>query len=280
MKRTAELTVFAGIATLIHVALFATAPRSGAQSSGAGGDALVSVQAASATVAEMVEAWEHPPQTVPQLEADLTQPLPVPAAPAVPQFELARAPRAAAQIALAKPAPAETPEVDTAPPPPPPEQKPEPEAKPEPQPRPRPKHEPERQQARKAEQTSAGRAEQRAAGSGGGAQAGQAGGSAVATAQAGQQAKLQAVWGAKIRSRIARRMRYPSGASGSGRVVVRISVSRTGQLLNYRIAKSSRNAVFDQAALKAVARAGKFPAAPKKLTLSQFTFDVPIGFPK
>ncbi|MFY0310669.1 energy transducer TonB [Leisingera sp. D0M16] len=268
MKRAAELTVFAGIATLIHVALFATAPRSGAQSSGAGGDALVSVQAADATIAEMVEAWQRPPQTVPQLETPLPQPLTIPAAPAVPRFELAQAPRAAAQIALARPAPAETLEVDTTPPPPPPEEKPEAAAKPEPQ------------QARKAEQTTASRAGQRAAGSGGGAQAGQAGGSAAATAQAGQQAKLQAVWGARIRALIERRKRFPSGASGSGRAVVRITVSRTGQLLSYRIAKSSGSAVFDQAALQAVARAGKFPSAPKKLTLSQLTFTLPMSFSK
>ncbi|WP_245597320.1 TonB family protein [Leisingera caerulea] len=263
MKRAAELTVFAGIAALIHAALFAAAPRSGTQSSGAGGDALVSVQAADATMAEMVEAWQRPPQAVPQLQPDLTRPPTVSAAPAVPQFELAQAPRAAAQIALARPAPAETLEIDTTPPPPPPEQKPEPEAKPEPQPRPKPKRTREPQQARKAEQTSASRAGQRAAGSGGGAQAGQAGGSAAATAEAGQRARLQAVWGAKIRARIERRKRYPSGASGSGVAVVRITVSRSGQLLGYRIAKSSGSAVFDQAALQAVTRAGKFPSPPR-----------------
>ena len=273
MKRAAELTVFAGIAALIHAALFAAAPRSGAQSSGAGGNALVSVQAADATMAEMVEAWQRPPQAMPQLQPDLTRPPAVPAAPAVPQFELAQAPRAAAQIALARPAPAQTVEVDTAPPPPP-EDKPEAAAKPEPQPRPKPKRAPEPQQARQAAETSASRAGQRATGSGGGAQAGQAGGSAAATAQAGQRARLQAVW----RARIERRKRYPSGASGSGVAVVRITVSRSGQLLNSRIAKSSGSAVFDQAALQAVTRAGKFPSAPKKLSLSQLTFNLPMSF--
>ncbi|UWQ56159.1 energy transducer TonB [Leisingera caerulea] len=277
MKRAAELTVFAGIAALIHAALFAAAPRSGTQSSGAGGDALVSVQAADATIAEMVEAWQRPPQAMPQLQPDLTRPPAVSAAPAVPQFELAQAPRAAEQIALTRPAPAQTVEMDIAPPPPP-EEKPEAAANPEPQPRPKPKRAPEPQQARQAAETSASRAGQRAAGSGGGAQAGQAGGSAAATAQAGQRARLQAVWGAKIRARIERRKRYPSGASGSGVAVVRITVSSSGQLLNSRIAKSSGSAVFDQAALQAVARAGKFPSAPKKLSLSQLTFNLPMSF--
>lgn len=276
MKRAAELTVFAGIAALIHAALFAAAPGSGAQSSGAGGEALVSVQAADAAVAEMVEAWQRPPQYMPQLEPDLSQPPTVPAAPAVPQFELARAPRAAAQIALARPAPAGTLEVETATAPPPPKKQPETAAKPAP----RPKAVPEPRQARKAEQTAASRAGQRAAGSGGGAQAGQAGNAAAATAQTGQEAKLQAVWGAKIRARIERRKRFPAGASGSGVAVVRITVSRSGQLLDYRIAKSSGSAAFDQAALQAVARAGTFPSAPQKLGLSQLTFTLPMAFSK
>ncbi|MGR3759148.1 TonB family protein [Roseobacteraceae bacterium NS-SX3] len=269
MKRAAEIIIFAGIAALIHVALFVTAPRSGAQSSGAGGDAMVSVQAASATVTRMVEAWERPTQAEPQLDTNLTQPLPAPAAPAVPQFELTQAPRAAAQIALTKPEPAEVPEVDTAPPAPPPESVPE--TKPETKPRPRPKRKPEPQQQ-------AHKAEQRAAGSGGSSQAGRTGGAEAATAQSGQQAKLQSIWGAKIRARIERRKRYPAGARGKGRVVVQLTVARSGQLLSHRIAKSSGDAALDQAALQAVARAGKFPAAPKKLGLSEVTFNLPMSF--
>ncbi|WP_264211210.1 cell envelope integrity protein TolA [Leisingera thetidis] len=277
MKRTAEFTLFAGIAALIHVALFASAPDSGVHSSGAGGSEMISVQAADATVARMVEAWERPLLAQPQLAPDPAPPLQAPAAPELPQFDLARAPQAAAQIALAEPAPAEPPVADTAPPPPPPpERKPAPAAKP--RPKPQPAQKPEPQQARKAEQTTAGRAEQRAAGSGGGAQTGQSGDAAAATARAGQQAKLQTIWGAKIRTRIERRKRYPSGASGKGTVVVRLTVARSGQLLSHRIARSSGNAALDQAALKAVLRAGKFPAAPKELGLSQLSFNLPMSF--
>ncbi|MFS4580644.1 energy transducer TonB [Phaeobacter sp. C3_T13_0] len=280
MKHTAELTVFAGIAIVIHVALFATGPRSGAQSSGAGGDAIVSVQAASATVADMVETWERTPQTQPEINSDLIQPQAATTAPEVPQFELAQAPKAARQIALVKPAPADTLALDTttAPPPPPPITEPDPQ--PVSKPRPRPKPDPKPQNARKAAQTSAGRNEQRAAGSGGGSQSGQASSAAASTAQAGQQAKLKTVWGAKIRSRVERRKRYPSGTNGHGRVVVRITVARSGQLVSYRLAKSSGNAALDQAALKAVARARKFPAAPKKLSINQLTFNLPIYFSK
>ncbi|UWR59734.1 TonB family protein [Phaeobacter inhibens] len=269
MKRAAELTVFAGIATMIHVALFASAPKSGAEASGGGGDAMVSVQAASATVAEMVETWERPPQTQPQIDTTLTPPQTAPTAPVVPQFELAQAPSAARQIALAKPTPDDRLQLDTTPPPPPP-----PVAKP------RPKQEPTPQDAPKAAQTSAGRNEQRAAGSGGGAQAGQAGRAAAATAQAGQQAKLKSIWGAKIRARVERNKRRTSGTRATGRVLLRLTVARNGQLISHRIAKSSGNAALDQAALKAVARARKFPAAPKQLTLNQMTFTLPMTFSK
>ncbi|WP_405110100.1 TonB family protein [Phaeobacter sp. BS52] len=283
MKRAAELTVFAGIATVIHVALFASAPKSGAEASGGGGDAMVSVQAASATVAEMVETWERPPQTQPQIDTALTPPQTAPTAPVVPQFELAQAPSAARQIALAKPTPDDKLQLDTTPPPPPP---PPPKAEPQPDPdlrpraKPRPKQEPPPQTAQKAQQTSAGRAAQRAAGSGGSAQAGQAGRAAAATAQAGQQAKLKSIWGAKIRARVERRKRYPSGARGNGKVIVRITVARNGQLISHRIARSSGNAALDQAALQAVARARKFPAAPKQLSLNQMTFNLPMTFSK
>ncbi|UWQ28144.1 energy transducer TonB [Leisingera sp. M523] len=266
MKRAAEFTVFAGIAVLIHVALFARVPGSGAQSSGAGGTAMVSIQAAPEAVVEMAEAWEKPPQTSPQIATQSVEPLPPANVPSLPQLALDQAPRAAAQIAIPAPARTDNLQIDTAPPSPPKPQKPEPK--------------PEPQQARKSEQASAGQAEQRAAGSGGGAQAGQSGGAQVATAESGRRAKLRSIWGAKIRARVERRKRYPAGASGQGQVVVRLTVSRSGQLLSHRIARSSGVAAFDQAALQAVARAGKFPAAPKKLQINQISFNLPMSFSK
>lgn len=284
MKRSAEVTLFAGLAALIHVSLFASAPESGVQSSGAGGEAMVSIEAASATVAEMVKAWDRLPPR-PQMEnPELEHPLAPTEAPQMPEFELADAPRAAVLVALKEPEEADAVEIDqsTPPPPPPPEPEPDPEPEPEPKPRPKPAPKPVATPptAQTSNQTSAGRAAQRAAGSGGGAQAGAAGGASTATISAGQRAKLQSIWGAKIRSRIERRKRYPAGARGSGRVVLRITVAASGALVNYRVAKSSGVAAFDQAALKAVARAGKFPKAPKGIGASQFTFNLPMSFSK
>lgn len=276
MKRSAELLVFAALAGVIHVALFARAPENGVKSSGSGGDAMVSIQAAPETVAQMVEAWERPRPTVTQPDLETVDPLPQVQAPVLPQFELAQAPRAAVQVALAEPDRTETPEIDTTPPPPPPEPEPEPEPEPKPEPKPEPEPAPEpRPKAQQAAVTSAGRAEQKAAGSGGSSQAGQAGGSQAATANAGRQAKLKNVWGSKIRARVARRT--PRG-KGKGVVLVFLSVSRNGQLLSSRVAKSSGNATLDQAALSAVQRAGRFPPAPKKLTLNRLDFTLPIRF--
>ncbi|WP_254604365.1 TonB family protein, partial [Leisingera sp. ANG59] len=124
----------------------------------------------------------------------------------------------------------------------------------------------------------AGQAGQRAAGAGGGAEAGQSGGARTATADPGREAKLRNVWGNKIRARIERRKRYPSGARGQAQVILRLTVARDGRLLDHRIAKSSGIAAFDQAALAAVARAGKFPPAPKKLQASQIRLSLPVSF--
>ncbi len=46
MKRIVEPIIFAAIAGVIHITLFSSAPESGAASSGSGGEAMVSIQAA------------------------------------------------------------------------------------------------------------------------------------------------------------------------------------------------------------------------------------------
>ncbi|NVK14686.1 MAG: TonB family protein [Rhodobacteraceae bacterium] len=271
MKRAAEITVFAGLASLIHIALFASAPEQGAQSSGAGGEALVSLQPASAEVARMAEAWQKPPET-PQIETPSPEAPPQIQPPVLPQIDLARAPRAALLAPPARSAAAQPVQADTNPPPPPKPRRSEPE--PEPQAKPQQTPPPKANSTRNV----AGQAGQRAAGAGGGAEAGETGGARTATADPGREAKLRNIWGNKIRARIERRKRYPSGARGGAQVVLRLTVARDGRLLDHRIAKSSGIAAFDQAALDAVARAGKFPPAPKKLQASQIRLSLPVSF--
>ena len=159
-----------------------------------------------------------------------------------------------------------------------PEPEPKPEPKPEPAPAPKAEPTPEPKQAVKAEQSSAGRAEQRAAGSGGRQEAGSNGAAQVASSSKGQQQKLLSVWGSKVRSSVVRRKRSPRGQKGTATVMVTFTVSRDGQLMSHRIARSSGNSAFDQAALKAVTGVRRFPKAPKKLQVSSYTFNLPLKF--
>jgi len=267
MKHWIEGALFAVLAVAAHVALFASFPEQGSESGGAGGEYVVSIAGAAPTVRQMVERWEQPPEA-PAVQQEVldTPDSTTPVSPELPQVDQSPAPRAEVRLAMTQPEERATPEIDTetAPPPPEPEPEPEPEKVPE--------------TAQQAQTTSAGRAEQRAAGSGGGAQAGAASTASTTTATKGQQARLQQVWGAKIRSRIERRKRYPSGARGDGAVVVRLTISRDGQLLNSQVVRSSGVAVFDQAALRAIASARRFPKAPRGLPGTQFPFSLKISF--
>ena len=132
--------------------------------------------------------------------------------------------------------------------------------------------------AERSQSASAGAAPQKSAGTGGTAQAGDSGKSAVRTLSKGQEAKLVSVWGAKIRSQVERRKRYPSGTRAMGQVVLKVSVDRNGRLAGVGIRSSSGDARLDAAAVAAVRNAGRFPAAPKELPGSVFAFSLPIRF--
>ncbi|MEO0467870.1 MAG: TonB family protein [Pseudomonadota bacterium] len=293
MKRWLELVIFVTVAIALHVAFFATRPEEGAEAGGVGGEALISLQAAAPTVAEMVEAWERPTQVAPVLETAMDAPAdPTPDAPTLPTLNLQQAPRAQMQMPVIDQAPPpDSVDVETtpaAPPPPEPEPDPEPEqiveqpteAAPDPAPTVRPKRRPERppepQTAQKSDVTSAGRAEQRAAGSGGSAQAGNTGTAQVATATQGQQQQLRAVWGAKIRAKLARQQRYPRRANRDGRTQIILNIARTGQILGTSIGRSSGVPELDQAALDAVRRARRFAKAPDDLAGNSFKFSLEL----
>lgn len=272
MKRLAELLVFVSFALAAHIALFAEPSPSGAEAGGVGGEALVSLAGATPQLAAMVERWERPPDTAAQLDP-MPTPAPVQSAqPDVPQVDLPVARTAQVQLPAVQPtAHSQPPQIDTAAPPPPSAVAPKTTSRPQV----RPEH---AAPTGRAQTTQAGRTAQRAAGTGGQRQAGQSARAQTSTVSAGQKAQLQAVWGAQIRSRIERRKRFPSGATGSGRVVVLITVSRTGRMLGYSIRTSSGSNLFDRSALQAVARATRLPAAPPELTAAQYSFALPIVF--
>ena len=97
-------------------------------------------------------------------------------------------------------------------------------------------------------------------------------------ASAKQLASIKAVWGARIRRRIERVKKYPRGVRKNGRAVVILVVSRSGNLMNYRLGRSSGNGKLDAAALQAANKSGRLPAAPKELKGASYKFTVPIVF--
>ncbi|SHE93602.1 outer membrane transport energization protein TonB [Loktanella atrilutea] len=288
MRRPAEWLVFGSLAVALHLgalAAYRQEPKDGATSTGDGGEAMVSLEAASATVIDMVAEWDRPP------EVTVSAPPSMPAAPSAPPMT-AEAPPMAAPPDMSTPDIA-SPALPVAPQAPPPEPLPEavtaapsfaPQASLRPVNRPaRPTPQPARQAPpAPAPQQAAPRPAapaQRAAGQGSGAAAGTAGTSPAPTASAAQVQSLMARWGGEIRSRIERRKSYPRAAGGaSGTVQVAIRVGADGQLRGLGIAGSSGNAALDQAALTAVQRAGRFPAAPAGIGGGAHSFTLPMAF--
>jgi len=290
----------------------------GADAGGSGGTALVSIAAASASIETMVERWERPPETVSEVVLRPELPEPVAETPVAPSALPDLAPNLSAPVTLpSAPSDAALPSVDLTPAPPLPEPEPEPEPEPvarppapfvdeappepdeqaklDPEGRPlisrrppeaRPELPAERQRAETPEtrpaeaqrQASVASSGQKAAGSGGSEQSGTSGQAAVKTLSKAQRTQLITVWGSQIRARVERQKRFPKGARGKGRVVVRLTVTRDGRIAGASVARSSGNAAFDQAAMAAVSRAGRLPKAPDELTEASYTFNLPVDF--
>lgn len=261
MKALPEATLFLGAAAALHLLAFSliSAPSGTAGAAGDGGEALITLAAAPARLAALIEAWETPPQIAPDTPAlhspdqpqtdspratpDQTRPT-LPDAPGLPQTDTARAPTL--DTSPAKPQPA-----------------PKPVAKPKPQPKPKP---------------SAPSAAQKSAGQG---QTGAAGAAATKSPSLSQsQARsLTAQWAGQILSRIERKKRFPPSARGrSGAVSLTLTVAANGTLQSAQISRSSGHAALDGAAMQAVQRAGRLPAAPAALGNGPFRLTLKIRF--
>ncbi|MBZ4021774.1 hypothetical protein CKO11_04780 [Rhodobacter sp. TJ_12] len=157
-----------------------------------------------------------------------------------------------------------------------------PEIKPNtPPPHLRPKPKPAQKVAQRppAPQPSESRAATRAAGTGETEQASTSGQTAQPALAPGQAQKLLSRWGMQIRSRIERRKRYPASAGrAAGAVGVTLVVSREGALISTAVGRSSGHPALDAAALAAVRKAGRFPAAPAGLSKPSYAFSLSIKF--
>ncbi|WP_343079432.1 energy transducer TonB [Ostreiculturibacter nitratireducens] len=282
LRRVAEPLAFLSLATAVHAAVWIGLPGNGAGGASAegGGGASAVTLAGSPALSRLAAEWSRPPEAAPE----------APRAPAAPETALAPAlPALEAETAAAHMVSAPTslssldddaaPGVDTTPPPPP-----RVEAAAAPPDATRPKARPDEKPSKPQPATEA------AAGKGSAPQAGSAGAvaSAPGTAQTGEGAlsegernSLMAQWAGQIRSRVERRKAYPRAAQVqglTGTVTLRLTVAPDGRIVSYGIAQSSGHALLDEAALVAVARAGRFPAAPEGLGGQAQSFTLPVTF--
>lgn len=116
------------------------------------------------------------------------------------------------------------------------------------------------------------------AGSGGGASAG-AGAAGAGGGAGGADAKSSL--GAAVRAAIEREKSYPRRArmrGVEGLLALQVTISRDGRLLGAGIARSSGEAMLDDAALDAARSVGRYPSAPGDLPGAEFSFVIPIAF--
>ncbi|MBU2360236.1 MAG: energy transducer TonB [Alphaproteobacteria bacterium] len=288
MKGWAEPIGFGALALVLHVAAlaaFQSDPQAGAVASGDGGTEMVSLEAADGTVTDMVADWDRPPEVTavaPPQMPEVTPPVQVPVPMAEESLPQVRLPALTApspvspSLPMVPEAPEPEPEVVAAVPTYAPQITSRPVERParrSPPPEPKPPRETAPEAVRQAAPA------QRAVGQGGGANGGASGSSRAATASAAQPQSLMADWGGLIRSRIERRKAYPRAAGGAvGTVQVAIRVGSDGRLQALGVAASSGNAALDRAALTAVQRAGRFPAAPATLGAGPHSFTLPMAF--
>ncbi|WP_456389053.1 energy transducer TonB [Profundibacter sp.] len=264
------------LALAIHLGVWAISPASiGVSSPGGSPVASVTLAAATAHHTALARSWQTPPQLSP------VSPLApaLPAAPVLPpQDDMAdnhapslrqsdQNPRHARPVQPQVDQPDSMAQVDTHPPAAPAKPDPAPRAKPPPKPAtPKPSSAPSPAQSASGGQNAKAR------------QSGQSGQDTTQSANAATRNALRARWGAKIQRRVHRRMIYPRGATGTGVVQVALTISKTGRLTGLRLTQSSGVAAFDQAALRAVRRAGQFPKAPRKLLDQSYSFTLSLSF--
>lgn len=294
--RIVEGAIFLSLATGLHMGIWAASPApDGAAPAGDGGQSSVTITPASAGMAQMVQRW----QTAPLAQVEMASPvapqvteaaLPAPApASDVPQMAVPDRPAlpeaaSAPEVQETPPAAPVSPPVTALAQPRTPEATPRAELRPQARPAaptaPR-LPQPDVAQAPRADTQPAtpqpaaraqGKPAQKPAASG--AQ----GREQAAAAQAAQNATLQAQWGARIQSKIHRNLFYPRGASGSGTARVALTVDRSGRLQSVQLIRSSGVAAFDQAALRAVQRAGRFAKAPHGLGEASYRFTMGLNF--
>jgi protein TonB len=109
------------------------------------------------------------------------------------------------------------------------------------------------------------------------------GAESIAPSGQGQPAEIPWAYLWKVKRLIGEHRRYPRKAYGArqqGTAVVRIHLSRDGQLLGAHLLRGSGHALLDEEARDVVLRIGRFPPLPEQYLIGQleFAIDQPIEF--
>ena len=268
MRRAAEIIAFLGLSAMVHAGVmmcFGNSP-GGSQAQGDTGADQITLAAAPDSMAALAARWAEPPQaatspTAPHLAAPANPPQAPAFDTAAPQLSLPTTP-----LLPPPDMPPLAPDItDTAPPP---AMDRAMEQSPRPTPRP---------VAASAPPPSAPQSARTAQGQGGGAISGSASAPEQinpAPSQSHHQ-NLMAQWGGQIMARIERAR---PRVNTSGQVTLALKLTRGGYLAELSVARSSGDAILDQAAMSAVRRAGRFPPAPDGLTEASYAFSLPVRF--
>lgn len=274
MTRAVEFLAFIGLAASVHVGAALQFGLPGVQSQGSGGEASVTLIAASDSMAAQVAEWSRPTEAM----QTVAMPKQAPAAPEQsPSMPTPTPPKNALPSVQAIPkspaAPDAAPRIDT--------QSAEPSlAEHAPKSSPRPRTRPEKTPAptpRQSQAASKASSAKKAKGGTEGRNAGNTKTRQSASLSAAERQSLMARWGASIRNQVERRKRYPSGTSASGKTVLRLTVTRAGRLAGVAVLRSSGSSALDKAAVRAVRRA-RYAAAPEGLGRAQYSFNLPVTF--
>ena len=85
----------------------------------------------------------------------------------------------------------------------------------------------------------------------------------------------------KVRSRIARKKRYPTAARRrgvTGTAVISFVIAKSGSISGLRLVRSSGSEILNEAALAMAKRAAPFPPIPESTGKSSLTITLPINF--
>lgn len=272
MIRSAEAGIFLSLAVGAHLGVWALSPgMSGAKSAGGGGSQTVTISAASTAQAAMIERWQNPPDIIQRPASVLPATLErIDESSGMPRFaQISKAPSGLPAPALpVTPVMPDTFRIDTASAPPPTAAKPS---------NIRPVARPPRLQTATLSATQM-QASKKAKGAARQKQKDDGGAAATSAHTDAGSNDLRAAWGAAIHAKIQRNMRYPRGARNSGTAKLALQVASNGALRGLKLTRSSGDAKLDEAALRAVSRAGRFEPAPRKLAGDVHAFSLSLTF--